>query len=91
MHTASVSSQLATGAPLRKTLAEQGVNTMPRWTVRIGQSDDAIVIERSDAGLVGIDIPSRERLLADRAAVEDLRRKLGAAIADENGNSDAAG
>lgn len=62
---------------------------MPRWTVRIGGDDNAVVIEKSDAGHVDIEIPSREKLHADRAAVEDLRRKLGAAIAhDDNGGHD---
>lgn len=55
---------------------------MPRWTVTIS-SDDSIVIERTAAGLVAISIPTRREVLADRTAVEDLRRKLGAAIADE--------
>jgi hypothetical protein len=54
---------------------------MARWTVTVG--DDDIVIERTPTGLVAISIPARREVIADRAAVEDLRRKLGAAIADE--------
>lgn len=65
---------------------------MPRWTVKIGDIDDAVVIEKSKSGHVDIDIPSRQKLRADRAAIEDLRRKLGAAIADDdNGGHDVSG
>lgn len=53
---------------------------MPRWTVSIG--DDVFVIERTD-GHVVLDIPSKQPLVADRAQVEELRLRLGAAIADE--------
>lgn len=64
---------------------------MPRWTVSTGvNDDDIIVIERTGAD-VTIDIPSRKTLRTNRAAVEDLRRKLGAAIADEDGEPDVAG
>lgn len=54
---------------------------MARWTVTAGGDD--IVIETTPAGLVAISIPARREVIADRAAIEDLRRKLGAAIADE--------
>lgn len=54
---------------------------MPRWTVAVGETE-VIVVERTDDGLVVIDIPSRLPVVADRVAVEDLRRKLGAAIVD---------
>lgn len=56
---------------------------MPRWIVSTGENDDdIIVIERIGAD-VTIDIPSHRPLRANRTAVEDIRRKLGAAIADE--------
>lgn len=55
---------------------------MPRWTVSVGDEGDMIVIERIGDGLVVIDIPSRRPAPATRAEVEELRRKLGAAIAD---------
>lgn len=54
---------------------------MPRWTVSIG-NEDIIVIERTPDGLVVIDIPAHRPAPATRAEVEELRRKLGAAIAD---------
>lgn len=54
---------------------------MPRWTVVVGEND-IIALERTDDGLVVIDIP-KSPVVADRSAVEDLRRKLGAAIADD--------
>jgi hypothetical protein len=60
-----------------------------RWVVDLG-GGDTFAIERTAAGLVAISIPSRREVIADRAAVEDLRRKLGAAIAVEGG-SDGAG
>lgn len=52
---------------------------MPRWTVNIG--DDVLVIERTGE-TVTIDIPSGAPIRANRADVEDIRLKLGAAIAD---------
>lgn len=55
---------------------------MPRWTVSVGD-EDTIVIERTADGRVEIDIPTHRPTRATRAEVEDLRRKLGAAIADE--------
>lgn len=55
---------------------------MSRWTVQMG-SDDSIVIERTGAGLVAISIPSRREVIGTREQIEDLRRKLGAVIADE--------
>jgi hypothetical protein len=57
---------------------------MPRWTVSVG-SDEVVTIERTPAGLVAISIPSRREVIATRDEIEDLRRKLGAAIADEGG------
>jgi hypothetical protein len=54
---------------------------MARWTVSVGQ-DDIIVVERTGDGTWVIDIPSKRPVIADRAAVEDLRLKLGAAISD---------
>lgn len=53
---------------------------MARWTVSVG--DDVIVIERTADGVVVIDIPSHRPVPADRAAVQDLRLKLGAALVD---------
>jgi hypothetical protein len=55
---------------------------MPRWVVNVG-NDEIIAVERTPAGLVAISIPSRREVIATRAEVEDLRRKLGAAIADD--------
>lgn len=52
-----------------------------RWTVSVGD-EDIIVVERSADGTVVIDIPSKRPVPVDRAQVEDLRLKLGAAIAD---------
>lgn len=52
---------------------------MARWTVIVG--GDEIVIERTPGGLVAISIPARREVTATREQVEDLRRKLGAAIA----------
>lgn len=54
---------------------------MARWTVSVGD-DDVIVIERSADGILVIDIPSKRPVPVTRAQVEDLRLKLGAAIAD---------
>jgi hypothetical protein len=51
---------------------------MSRWTIQVG--DDEIVIERRDDGMVHIDIPSGKPLLANRAAVEAIRLRLGAAL-----------
>lgn len=59
---------------------------MARWVVSIG--DEIIVVESTAGGDVVIDIPSREPLVANRAAVEELRLKLGAAIST-SGDSDA--
>jgi hypothetical protein len=56
---------------------------MPRWTVSNGDDGDIFTIERDSDGHVVIDIPSHKQLRVDRRFVEDLRRKLGAAIADE--------
>jgi hypothetical protein len=53
---------------------------MARWTVSVG--DDVIVVERTPDGAVVVDIPSRKPVVADRSQIEDLRLKLGAAIAD---------
>lgn len=53
---------------------------MSRWTVSVG--DDIIVVERSADGIVVIDIPSRRPVPVTREQVEELRLKLGAAIAD---------
>lgn len=55
---------------------------MARWTVNVGDNE-IIALERTDDGHVIIDIPSGGPLVASRPEVEDLRRKLGAAIADE--------
>lgn len=62
---------------------------MARWTVNVGEND-VIAVERTPAGLVAISIPSRREVVATREEIEDLRRKLGAAIADE-GASDGVG
>jgi hypothetical protein len=64
---------------------------MPRWTVSVGS--DEITIERTPTGLVAVSIPCRREVIATREEVEDLRRKLGAAIAvpgEDEGGSDAA-
>lgn len=53
---------------------------MPRWTVSIG--DDVFVVERTGGTWV-LDIPSKTPLVADREQVEELRLKLGAALADD--------
>lgn len=59
---------------------------MARWTVSVG--DDEFVIETADDGRVSLGIPSHKRLLATRHEIEDIRRKLGAAISDTtNGTS----
>lgn len=58
---------------------------MPRWTVSVG-NEDVIAIERTPAGLVAVSIPTRREVIATRDEIEDLRRKLGAAIADDSGN-----
>lgn len=55
---------------------------MARWTVNVGNSD-IIVVERTPAGLVSISIPTRREVIATRDEVEDFRRKLGAAIAED--------
>lgn len=52
-----------------------------RWTVSVGD-EEIIVVERTAAGDVVIDIPSHRPVVASRSEVEDLRLKLGAAIAD---------
>lgn len=54
---------------------------MARWTVSAGD-EDIIVVERTADGTVVVDIPSKRPIPVDRAQVEDLRLKLGAAIAD---------
>lgn len=54
---------------------------MARWTVTVGP-DDVIVVERTGDGTWVIDIPSRRPVLVTREQIEDLRLKLGAAIAD---------
>ena len=51
---------------------------MTKWTIQVG--DDEMVIEREDSGLVHIEIPSGRPLKADRAAVEAIRLRLGAAL-----------
>jgi len=53
---------------------------MPRWTVSVG--DDIIVVERTADGDLIIDIPTRRPVPVSREQVEELRLKLGAAIAD---------
>ena len=53
---------------------------MPRWTVSIG--DGVFVVERTGGTWI-LDIPSKQALVADREQVEELRLKLGAALADE--------
>lgn len=53
---------------------------MPRWTVSVG--DDVFVVERTGGTWV-LDIPSKTPLVADREQVEELRLKLGAALADD--------
>lgn len=52
---------------------------MAKWTVNVG--DEVIVVERRGDAVV-IDIPSGRPVTAQRREVEDLRLKLGAAIAD---------
>lgn len=59
---------------------------MPRWTVSIGNEGDVVAIERTGDGFVVLDIPSHRPVPATRAEVEDLRRKLGAAIAEDPGD-----
>lgn len=54
---------------------------MPRWT--LNTSEDVFVIERTADGTLTIDIVTRRPARVTRAEIEDLRRKLGAAIADE--------
>jgi hypothetical protein len=54
---------------------------MASWTVKVGEHD-VILIDR-DGDVVVIDIPRGRAVRANRAEVEDLRRKLGAALADE--------
>lgn len=56
---------------------------MARWTVSVGD-EDIIVVERTAAGDVAIDIPSHRPVIADRQSVEDLRLKLGAALGIES-------
>lgn len=56
---------------------------MPRWTVQVGGAE--ILIETTSSGLVRIDTAGP--VLADRRVVEELRTKLGAAIADERGDT----
>lgn len=53
---------------------------MARWTVSVG--DDIFVVERTDGHWV-LDIPSKKPLVADREQIEELRLKIGAALADE--------
>jgi hypothetical protein len=60
-----------------------------RWVVDLG-GGDTFVIKRTAVGLFAISIPSRREVIADRAMVEDLRRKLDAAIRNEGG-TDGAG
>lgn len=60
---------------------------MARWTVQFGEdAKDVIVVERDPNGTLVIDIPSHRPIVADvvadRAAVEELRLKLGAALAN---------
>lgn len=55
---------------------------MARWTVSVGD-DDIIVVERSADGVLVIDVPSKRPVPVTREQVEELRLKLGAAIADE--------
>lgn len=53
-------------------------SAMSRWTIQVG--DDEIVIEHDPGELVHIEIPSGRPLKADRAAVEAIRLRLGAAL-----------
>jgi hypothetical protein len=59
---------------------------MSRWTVQFGE--DVILVERLPDGTVVVDIPSRRSVRSDRAAVEDLRLKLGAAISNGGDSHD---
>jgi hypothetical protein len=54
---------------------------MARWTVSAGD-EDIIVVERTADDVWVIDLPARRPAVVTRAQVEDLRLKLGAAIAD---------
>lgn len=56
---------------------------MARWTVNIGT--DVIVVERTAAGAWLIDILGTRPAVASREQVEELRLKLGAALADGGG------
>lgn len=54
---------------------------MATWTVKIGEND-VFVIDTDGDGVV-MEIPNGVPVKATRAQVEDLRRKLGAALGYE--------